>query len=260
MWMMTGMKVLRFAPAALLALASCSPPAPQQPAVEVAVANPQPEPKPKTEPPAPKPEVAVQPKKEEPPAPPPEFPFPKDESGKLLPKVVAPPMPAMPPAEKIVTAPKPRPVPKVVRDPEALPKGVHAAPPLAIAKPATKPPTAPAERVPLDLGFGSAAVPERPKLPESPGIAVKARDVNLPPELAPLGRQVPDRASVDDPTSEPGNAVISNKSPTLSLGIAAFLKVVLPDPFELGEQVKPKVPAAAEPSPAPVVVNPQRMK
>ena len=34
----------------------------------------------------------------------------------------------------------------------------------------------------------------------------------------------------------------------------------LPDPFELAGQVKPRVPPAAEPGRAPVVVDPQRVK
>ena len=262
---MMRMRALRLAPAALIAFASCNPPTPAEPTVEVAVANPQPDPKPKAELPLVKPKtdtpvVAVQPKKEEPPAPPPSFPFPKDEAGKLLPKVVTPPMPAFPATEKFGTAPKPRTAPALLKDPDPLPKLTHSTPPLSVAKPASGPPTAPPDRVPLDLGFGSAAVPARPMLPEAPGIAVKSRDVNLPPDLAPLARQVPDRAPVEDPTADAGNTVISNKSPSLSLGIAAFVKTILPDPFELGEQVKPKLPATAEPSAAPVVVNPQRVK
>ena len=116
------------------------------------------------------------------------------------------------------------------------------------------------ERVPLDLGLGSAAVPTKPTFPEAPSIAIKARNVQLPPDLVPLGRQLADRASLDDPTAEPGDAVIVNRTPVPVLGQAGFLKVALPDPFELGDQVKPKVAPAAEPSPAPVVVSPQRVK
>ena len=119
---------------------------------------------------------------------------------------------------------------------------------------------APTERVPLDLGFGASAVPAKPLLPETPGITLKARDVNLPPDLPAFGRQLPDRASLDDPTAESGNAAIVSRSPTFILGVAAFLKVALPDPFELAEQVKGLIPAKAEPSAAPIPVNPQRIK
>jgi hypothetical protein len=258
----------RYIPVALIGLASCSPPAaPPEPAVEVAAATTtepvKPE-TPKVETPAPKPEtpvVPVPPKKEEPPPEPPKsFPFPAGEAGKLLPDVVRPPMPAMPAVEKFGASQKPRAASKLLNDPDALPKLTYSAPLVNSPKPSVGSPTAPPERVPFDLGFGAAAVPAKPAFPEPPGINEKARDVNLPPDLVPLGRQAPDRASLDDPTAEPGNAVIVTKSPFPELGIAAFLRVAIPDPFELGGQVKPKVPATAEPAATPVTVNPQRMK
>ena len=39
-----------------------------------------------------------------------------------------------------------------------------------------------------------------------------------------------------------------------------FLRVAVPDPFELGGQVAPRVPPSAEPGLVPVTVNPQRPK
>jgi len=103
-------------------------------------------------------------------------------------------------------------------------------------------------------------VPVRPVLPAFAVAVPKARDVDLPPDLAPLGQHLADRASLDDPTSEPANSIIVNRSPAPVLTQAGFLKMALPDPFELGEQVKPKPPPAAEPGTSPVVVNPQRVK
>lgn len=233
----------------------CNPsPQPVAPEVTVAAA-PQPEPAPKAQP-----VVQAPPKKEEPPAPPTMFPFPNDAAGKELPRVVTPPAPPSLPVEKLGLAPKVRLAPAKVLDPAPLPKMTYAPSPLPAGKPASILPTAPLERVPLDLGFGASAVPAKPTFPESPGIAIKARDVNLPPDLVPLGRQLADRASLEDPTAEPGNSTIVTRTPTPVLGQSGFLKVVLPDPFELGDQVKSKVLPAAEPSPAPVVVNPQRVK
>lgn len=258
----------RFLPLLAFGLASCGQPAATpEAAVEVTAATKASDPvKPASKPEVPAvpkaetPVVVVQPKKDEPPPPPPSFPFPKDEAGKLLPGVVRPAMPAMPAAERLGTAPKPRPASKALSEPDTLPKLVYSSPALNVPRPAAAAPTAPPERVPFDLGYGAAAVPAKPALPEAPGIAVKARDVNLPPDLAPLGRLVPDRASLDDPTAEPGNAVVATKSPFPALGIAAFIRVAIPDPFELGDQVKGKLPPATEPSPAPVPVNPQRVK
>lgn len=88
----------------------------------------------------------------------------------------------------------------------------------------------------------------------------RARDVNLPPPAPTLGRPLTDRVPLDDPTSDLGNSVIVSSSAKVLLSLSSFLKVVVPDPFELASQVKPKVPATAEPSAAPVVVNPQRVK
>ena len=199
----------------------------------------------------------VQPKKDEPP---PVFPFPNDAAGKALPKVVSPPSPPLPATEKFGTAPKVRTAPNKLVEPEPLSKMLYSPPPLLPAKPAGVRPTSPTERVPLDLGFGASKVPAKPLLPDSPGIAIKARDAKLPPDLAPLARQLPDRASLDDPTAEPGNLIIVSRTPMLVLGLAGFLKSVLPDPFEFADQVKPRVLPTAEPRLAPVPINPQRTK
>jgi hypothetical protein len=133
-------------------------------------------------------------------------------------------------------------------------------PPLLPARSVGLAPAGPAERVPSDIGFGAGAVPARPALPNPQGVTRRAPDVNVPPKLTPLGRRVPDRASLDDPTSAPANAGIVKKSPTPSLMQAGFLKVGVPDPFELGAQVKPRIAPGAEPAVAPVPVNPQRPK
>jgi hypothetical protein len=84
--------------------------------------------------------------------------------------------------------------------------------------------------------------------------------VNLPPVMPILGRPVADRVSLDDPTAELGNAAVANPFVKMPLTPAAFLKVALPDPFELGDQIKPKVPPAAEPGMAPLSVDPPRVK
>jgi hypothetical protein len=97
-------------------------------------------------------------------------------------------------------------------------------------------------------------------LPVAAVVTERARDVNLPPELPALGRPAPDRASLDDPTGEQGDAVVVAGRVKVPLAASGFLKVAVPDPFELGTQVRPKVPPAAEPSAVPVPVEPQRVK
>ena len=240
-------------PVVSLGLFGCNQSSPPVPDVAVVAA-----PRAEAKPPDAAQTPVVPPKKEEPP--PPVFPFPNDAAGKALPKVVTPPSPPLPATEKFGTAPKVRTAPNKLVEPEPLSKMLYSPPPLLPAKPAGVRPTSPSERVPLDLGFGASKVPAKPVLPDSPGIAIKARDAKLPPDLAPLARQLPDRASLDDPTAEPGNAIIVSRTPMLVLGLAGFLKSVLPDPFEFADQVKPRVLPTAEPRLVPVPINPQRTK
>lgn len=195
------------------------------------------------------------------PASPPAFTFPSDSTGRELPRVVTPQAPTPLPVERFGAAPSARTPPARVVDPDPIGKTRYTRPPVLPGKSAgLSLPATPAERVPLDLGIGAKVATTRPTLPESPGIAQKAPDLTIPPPLTPLARQVPDRAGVDDPTAEPGNAIIASQSPNWSLIQAAFLKVGLPDPFELADQVRPKVDPAAEPGLMPVPVNPQRPK
>jgi len=95
---------------------------------------------------------------------------------------------------------------------------------------------------------------------DAPPTPKRARDVNLPPAMPTLGRPAGDRVSLDDPTSDFANAAIVSPPVKVPLTPAGFLKVTLPDPFELGEQVKPKVPPAAEPGLTPVPANPRRIR
>lgn len=253
---------------ALAAAVGCNREAPSAPAVQVAAAEPMPDaPAPAVPNPTPAAPAKVEPKVDQaapqppqPPAPPPVFPFPADKAGKELPRVVAPKAPAPLPAEKFGTAPIPRTPPARVVDADPLGKLAYTPPPALPKPPAGAAPHAPAERVPFDLGLGAAAVPERPAFAVAKGEVVIAKDVAAPPPLATLGKQVPDRVSLDDPTAEPSGAVVVNRTVTPALGLAEFLRTVLPDPFELAAQVKPVVPPAADPGLTPVPVNPMRPK
>lgn len=251
---------------------SQSPPEPAAatPNVTVAAATPTPTEKPLVQPvantnpgalPQPTPvqpvqPVAVQPK---PPEPPTVFDYPTDLGGKAVVKAVTPSIPPLT-GEKFGVAPKPRAVPARVLDPDPVTKAEYVPPPILFAKPAEVKPSAPPERVPFDLGLRANDIPAKPTFPVAAGITEKARDVNLPPAMPILGRPLNERVSLEDPTAEAGTAVIVAPLVKVTVNPAGFLKVTLPDPFELGEQVKPRVPATAEPGLAPVVVNPQRVK
>lgn len=202
--------------------------------------------------------IAAQPPK--PPEPPPTvFEYPADLGGKAVVKAVTPSL-APPAAEKTSPAPKPRTPPARVVDPDPVAVAKYVPPPVLPPKPPESRPTPPPERVPHDLGYLADAVPERPTFPVKPGITQRAADVKVPPALPILGRPATDRVSLDDPTAEPGNQAIV--APLVRVGLlpAAFLKVALPDPFELGEQVKPRVAPADEPGRTPVAVDPPRGK
>ncbi|HJZ54412.1 MAG TPA: hypothetical protein VKE74_05615 [Gemmataceae bacterium] len=204
--------------------------------------------------------VTPQPEAGKPAAPPPVFAYPTDLAGQALPRVVTPAAPPMPPTERFGLAPKGRTPPARLLDPEPVVKTAYTPTPLMLPRAIGLKPVAPAERVPIDLGTGADAVPGKPALPEAPGVNQKAPDVNQPPALPPLGRPVPDRAALDDPTAETGNAAIVGRSVAPAPAPAGFVKLGLPDPFELGDQVRPRVPPAAEPGVAPIPVNPERAK
>jgi hypothetical protein len=205
-------------------------------------AKPQPGPAPKAEPPAPG------------------FAFPADLGGRALPRVVAPDVSRPLPADRPATAPRPRAIPAKVLNPEPVARVNFNLPPLLPAKFAASRPADPPEKLPVTFGSGTHDLPAKPALPVAPVSTPRARDANLPPPAPVLGRPASDRVPFDDPTAELGNAAVAGHSVKTALAPSEFRKMDVPDPFELGAQVKPKVPMAAEPSPAPVVVNPPRVK
>lgn len=253
------MKFSRFLRSSVLAvgLAGCAQQQPEEPKGEapaVALApqiadavggEAKPQPAPKAEPPAP---------------PPPTFPFPADQGGKALARVVTPDVARPLPAERFKAAPKPRAVPAKVLEPDATAPAHYALPPVLPPKPAPSKPASPAEKVPLELGARADGPPAKPVLPVAAVVTERARDVNLPPAAPVLGRPLNDRVSLDDPTGDLGNAVVVSGAAKVTAPTNGFVKVSVPDPFELGEQVRPKVPVTAEPVAAPVTVNPQRVK
>ncbi|MFO0825232.1 MAG: hypothetical protein U0792_19285 [Gemmataceae bacterium] len=223
--------------AAVAAVASDGSPNP----IEPIAARPQPQPKP--------------------PEPPTVFDYPADLGGKAVVKAVTPTVTTPLATEKVPAAtPKPQTPPSRLLDPDPITKATYVPPPVLPPKPAEARLTAPPERVPVDLGWLAEDVPAKPTFPVAAGISERARDVKLPPALPILGRPFTERVSLDDPTAEFGNAGIVAPLVKVQVPQAGFLRVSLPDPFELGEQVKPRVPPTADPGLTPVVVNPQRVK
>ncbi len=200
--------------------------------------------------PKPQPSPAPQPL---PASPDPEFRYPDDAGGKKVASTLAPslpPTPVMAPTRK----PKERsseidrgelPMPKVsVKLPQ---------PPLP---PVTPPrPCPPAERVPTDLGSAAALDPSQEKLPELPRVRAPAvANADLPR----LATQVPERASLDDPTAEIAAARAVFTELPLPFNPAWFVRFGIPDPFEFAEHMRGKTGAAGELGTAPVTVPPMK--
>jgi hypothetical protein len=248
------------APVCALALASCSPEQAADPAPPQVAQLAKPQAAVALVPDAPKPAQPVAAQPAQPEQPPPVFSFPTDLGGKALPRVVVPNISAALPADRAGVAPVPRAIPAKVLDPDPNGRAAHALPPVPTPKAGAPKPTNPAEKVPVDLGAGADGVPAKPVLPVAAVVTERARDVNIPPPAPALGRPASDRVPFDDPTSELGNGAVVAGPAKVPPVVTGFFKASVPDPFELGAQVKPAVPAAAEPSPLPVVVNPARVK
>jgi hypothetical protein len=116
----------------------------------------------------------------------------------------------------------------------------------------------PATQASTDAAAG--AVPQEPKLPVKAAPTKRSRDVNLLPPLPTLGRALRDRVGFEDPTTEYSNAVITGPSVKPPFAPAPFVKVGVPDPFELGDQLRPTIESAVEPGLTPVTVSPRRVK
>lgn len=133
-------------------------------------------------------------------------------------------------------------------------------PPAAVSLPPgnrkTALPSPPNEGVPLRLGDGAELDWRGAKMPEAPTVKSPPRPEPTAADTPRLGFPQPDRIPADDPTADLSTARIVNTllaAPTIA---APFLRLVLPDPFEFAEQLKPT------PTPefgiVPVVVPPAR--
>ncbi len=117
-------------------------------------------------------------------------------------------------------------------------------------------PSPPSEGVPLGLGDGAELDWRGSKLPEAPTVNAPPRPQPTAADTPRLGYPQPDRIPADDPTADLSTARIVNTllaAPTIA---APFLRLVLPDPFEFAEQLKPT--PVSEFGIVPVIVPPAR--
>ncbi len=184
---------------------------------------------------------------------------PSDLGGHLVANAVTIRVPTLPTVE-LETGWQPRQAPLTIRVPDALAKAALTLPPVLPVAHLDVKPTAPRERVPIDLGGTIDILRPQTTFPIQAGITQRARDAKVPPPLPVLGRQFTERVSLEDPTVALSHAAITSPPVKVLVAAAPFQRVTLPNPFELGEQVRPVVPKTTEPGLAPVLVDPRRVK
>jgi hypothetical protein len=180
---------------------------------------------------------------QEPEAEPPAFAFPEDQGGKLLADLLPPPHRDPP------------------RSMKGSPRSRHAAPPRALEHPELAPalglPPLPRARVgpgpamsrprplldeALPIETGLRALPEQPNVSGGPGIRLPSPDVSEPIPLPLFAQPQPDRAPLEDPSTEASTAAALAEGPPARSTPVPFLRLSLPDPFEHRAAVR--LPAA----------------
>jgi hypothetical protein len=176
------------------------------------------------------------------------FKFTDDEAGKIFSKILVPtsPPPLSPLASKGQSE---RILPAGIAEPRpaSLPSSLVPVriplPPRVDARPSPLP-----ERVPVDFTGLQPDRPEHIKLPVGGLTRLPTPDVKQPVTVPILGRPVPDRASLDDPTAEFTASSVFNKNLPLRTTTAPFVKTNLPDPFENSEAAKVKIAPKEDPA------------
>jgi hypothetical protein len=189
----------------------------------------------------------------------PPLPYPTDLGGQAVSNALAP-VPSTPaPLFMPQVSPKPR-LSSIERGELPLPKVAAKIIPLPAGKASSSKPSPPLERINPDLGQGVTIDPRQYTLASSP---VQFRSVPQTPKLGAddlpvLSRRVDDRASLEDPTSELSTARIVNTPVPRPMIQVGFLKLTIPDPFELLEQLRGSLGTTQEFAEKPVIVAPAK--
>lgn len=147
----------------------------------------------------------------------------------------------------------------------AIDRGELPTAPLAITLPAlpnpkVKPakPSLPPERIPADLGRAAAENLSAVKFPEKALVRATGPTNAGAADVPQLARQLPERASIEDPTAEISALKLIETIFPYPVGPLPFLKLSIPDPFEFAEQLKGKLPRESEFGTVPSVVPPEK--
>lgn len=186
------------------------------------------------------------------------FRIPTDTGGKAVSKVLTPSAPAALPLPKRIT-PKSR-TSDIERGELPLPKVVVALIPLPLPKSKGTLPSPPPERIPTDLGQQVAINPNTMTMTERlPARPLQTAITPRPTADLPLmARQLPDRASLEDPTADIATARIIFTQLLAPVVINSFARFGIPDPFEFAEHLRSKTGSSAELGTKPEVVPPAR--
>jgi hypothetical protein len=184
------------------------------------------------------------------------FRFPDDLGGKKVAATLAPVAPAAPPMPG-VTTPKPR-TSAIDRGEIPLPRVTAKMPQLPLPPAKATRPSPPPERVPNDLGQAAAENPAAVRLAVTPIEGGPAAAKLTPADLPPLARQLPGRASLDDPTAALSAARVVFSEMAWPTVRAAFVRFGIPDPFEFAAQLRGETAIERELGVTPVDVPPGR--
>jgi hypothetical protein len=178
------------------------------------------------------------------------FHFPEDRGGQLLSKLLEP--STKEPRENAVSGPRMLSPSTAVEKPALpMPAGEPNAPRRPEPKhPAVAAPGPLAEAIPLVGHRGTPRPPEALNLAAGPLARLPLVDVNRPLPLPPLGQPVPDRAPLDDPTTDASQAAAFAAVMPERTSPSPFTRLALPDPFENRQTVQLRVPLLEDTMPS----------
>jgi len=170
------------------------------------------------------------------------FVFPKDRAGELLVEQLTPHRQAPPVANGFASGPRRPPEGlKLNRPPQSLPPSVADLPDTD-PEPPVQPlrPHLVSADPPLEWADTTPRMPARKSLPSAARVRLPSPDIKQPLPPPALAQDVPDRASLTDPTGALSHAVALAAKMPARTSPAPFLRINLPDPFELREEVRVK--------------------
>jgi hypothetical protein len=105
------------------------------------------------------------------------------------------------------------------------------------------------ESAPFSTYRSDPHLPQRENLPAGGRVRLPSPDVNAPAPLPILAQPVTDRAPLDDPTGASSTQAALAAVPPVRSEPAPFVRLPLPDPFELQHTVRLRLPLPEDPSP-----------